>query len=251
MNVDKMPQAGTGSTNAGAKAGSAADKSAFDSAIQALQLEIANAGAHLTIDSTARQAYSTQVQAMASELRGLATSGRITWAQAAQQAQETRNAIMAVIRNRSTPVGRAIAERLKRQGKTLNELIARKTLQLFGAGADFNRLPPESKNAVFAEIVKSAGQSNETVTATMRKLSRAGKGLLLVSLAISVYSVAKAEDKGAAARREVAVTGAGIGGGIAGGALAGLACGPGAPVCVTVGAFVGGALAAFGVDYFW
>jgi len=49
----------------------------------------------------------------------------------------------------------------------------------------------------------------------------------------------------------LAVTGAGIAGGIAGGALAGLACGPGAPVCVTVGVFVGGALAAFGVDFFW
>lgn len=47
--------------------------------------------------------------------------------------------------------------------------------------------------------------------------------------------------------KEVAVTGAGI----AGGALAGLACGPGAPVCVAIGAFVGGALAAFGTDYFW
>jgi hypothetical protein len=30
-----------------------------------------------------------------------------------------------------------------------------------------------------------------------------------------------------------------------------LACGPGAPVCVTVGAFVGGALAAFGVSLLW
>ena len=57
-----------------------------------------------------------------------------------------------------------------------------------------------------------------------------------------------AEDKAAAAKEEAAVTGAGIGGGIAGGAIAGLACGPGAPVCVGIGAFVGGALAAFGVS---
>lgn len=42
-------------------------------------------------------------------------------------------------------------------------------------------------------------------------------------------------------------TGAGIGGG----AIAGLACGPGAPVCITIGAFVGGAVAALGVDLFW
>ena len=54
-----------------------------------------------------------------------------------------------------------------------------------------------------------------------------------------------------AAGHELAVTGGGIAGGVAGGAVAGLACGPGAPVCVTVGAFVGGALAAFGIDYFF
>lgn len=227
------------------------DKSAFDSAIRALEAEIANAGAHLTIDAAARQAYSRQIQEMANELRLQANSGRITWAQAAKQAQETRNAIMEVIRGRSTPVGRAMAERLKREGKSLNELIARKSQQLYGSSANFNRLSMAQKNAVYAEIVKSAGNSNPRVTAQMRALSRAGRGLLVVSIAISVYSVANAQDKAGAARRELAVTGAGIGGGIAGGALAGLACGPGAPVCVTVGAFVGGALAAFGVDFLW
>ena len=73
----------------------------------------------------------------------------------------------------------------------------------------------------------------------------------LAKAAVKGGAVAAAQRDAGAARRELAVTGAGIGGGIAGGALAGLACGPGAPVCVTVGAFVGGALAAFGVDFFW
>ncbi|MDR2852309.1 MAG: hypothetical protein LBV61_04540 [Burkholderiaceae bacterium] len=68
---------------------------------------------------------------------------------------------------------------------------------------------------------------------------------------MSVYEVMAADDKIKTAGREITVTGAGMGGGIAGGALAGLACGPGAPVCVTVGAFVGGALAAFGVSRLW
>ena len=34
-----------------------------------------------------------------------------------------------------------------------------------------------------------------------------------------------------------------------GGAVAGLACGPGAPVCVTVGVFVGGIIGSFGADF--
>lgn len=227
------------------------DRSVFDSIIRALEADIANAGAHLTLDAAARQVYSQRIRAMADELRMQANSGQITWAQAASQAQETRNAIMDVIRGRSTPVGRAMAEQLKREGKTLNELIARKTQQLFGASADFTRLAPAQQNAVYAEIVKSAGKSNPAVSATMRRLSRAGRGLLVLSIALSVYNIATADNKMNAAGRELAVTGGGIGGGIAGGALAGLACGPGAPVCVAVGAFVGGALVAFGVDFFW
>jgi hypothetical protein len=72
-------------------------------------------------------------------------------------------------------IGRAIAQGLKREGKTLNELIVRK--------AEDGR-------------------------------SRA-------------YGYGRRDWRG-----------------IAGGALAGLACGPGPLVCVTVGAFVGGAVAA-------
>lgn len=227
------------------------DRRAFDDAMRALEAEIANIGTHLTLDPAARQAYTRQIRAMADELQSQANSGHITWAQAAQKAQETRNAIMEVVRGRSTPVGRAMAEQLKREGKTLNELIARKVAQAHGPQARFDRLTATQQNAIYAEIVRSAGKSNPRVTATMRTLSRAGRGLLVLSIALSVYTIVTADDKRAAAGREVAVTGAGIAGGIAGGALAGLACGPGAPVCVTVGAFIGGALAAFGASSLW
>lgn len=227
------------------------DRSAFDSAIRALEAEIANVGAHLTLDAGARQAYTRQIAALAAELRGQVAAGEISWAQAAEKANLARNSIMDVIRGRSTPVGRAMAEQLKREGKTLNELIARKTLQLHGAKAQFGALSAVEQNAIYAEIVASAGRSNPRVTANMRLLSRAGRGLLVLSIGLSVYTIATADDKLDAAGHELAVTGAGIAGGVAGGALAGLACGPGAPVCVTVGAFVGGALAAFGVDLFW
>lgn len=228
-----------------------ADRKAFEDAIRALEAELANAGAHLTIDAAARQAYMRQIAAMAAELRSAAEGGRVSWKQAAEQAQEARNAIMEVIRARSTPVGRALAEQMKREGRTLNELIARTVQKLHGPNARFDALTAAQRDAVYAEIVASAGRSNPRVSVAMRRLSHAGRGLLFISLALSVYTVATAENKGEAALREGAITGAGIAGGAAGGALAGLACGPGAPVCVTVGAFVGGALAAFGVASFW
>lgn len=225
--------------------------SGFDAEIQAFEAQIANAGVHLTIDSAARAQYGKLIKAMSDELRGQAVAGKITWAQAAAQAQEVRNAVMQIVRSRSTPVGQAIAQSLKKEGKTLNELISRKSIQLFGEGVEFSKLSPTQQNSVYAAIVKSAGTSNHQVTTVMRRLSHAGRGLVVLSLALSIYAIADAEDKQAAAARELTVTGAGIGGGIAGGALAGLACGPGAPVCVTVGAFVGGALAALGVSLLW
>lgn len=223
----------------------------FENAIRALETEVANIGAHLAIDSAARAEYSRQIRVMSAELRVMASTGQITWQQAAYQAHDARNLIMEIVRTRSTPVGRALAENMKRQGVTLNEIIAKKTTSMYGAGTVFDRLPTDKKNAVYAEVVASAGKSRPEVTAMMQRLSHAGRGLLFVSLAVSVYTVTTADDKLAAAGREAALTGAGIGGGIAGGALAGLACGPGAPVCVTLSAFIGGGLAALGVATFW
>jgi hypothetical protein len=140
---------------------------------------------------------------------------------------------------------------MKAQGKTLNTLIAEKTIKLFGENADFNRLSAGQQNQVYAAVVESAGKANPRVNATMSQLRVAGRALVFVSIAISAYNIAVAEDKADATKKEVVVMGASIAGGIAGGAAAGLLCGPGAPVCVTVGAFVGGALAAFGVSAFW
>ena len=103
------------------------DRKLFEAAIRGLQAEVANVGAHLTIDAEARRAYSRQILVMSTELKTNASTGKISWSVAATQAQETRNAIMEVIRSRSSPVGLAMAQQLKREGKNLNELVARKS----------------------------------------------------------------------------------------------------------------------------
>lgn len=227
------------------------DRLAFEDAIRSLHAELANAGAHVTVDAHAREIYARQVRRMADELRAAAQAGRITWQQAAEEASEARNLVMRIVRTRTSPVGRAMAQKLKMHGRTLNELVARKTAQRFGPSARFDRLTPPARETVFADIVRSAGKADPEVTAAMRRMSRAGRGLIVVSVGLSIYNIVVAEDKVSATGREFATTGAGIAGGVAGGALAGLACGPGAPVCVTIGAFVGGAIAAIGVDLFW
>lgn len=227
------------------------NQAAFDGAIRALEAEFFNAGAFLVMDAGARRTYAGLIRQMADDLAAQVRAGRLTWAQAAEQANLARDTIMEVIRKRSTPVGRAFAQSLKAEGPSLNALIARKTIQLFGKDANFHTLSAAQQNSVYAAIVDSAGKSNPRVSSAFTRLGRAGRGLLFLSVGLSVYNVATADDKLEAAGHELAVTGGGIAGGVAGGAVAGLACGPGAPVCVTVGAFVGGALAAFGIDYFF
>jgi hypothetical protein len=227
------------------------DQVLFESAIKSLELQITNAGVHLTIDSATRLAYAREIKRMSDRLRADAMAHRITWAAAAQRAQETRNVIMGIMRARSTPIGRAFAQHLKTEGYSLNLMIALKTTKLYGKAAVFSRLSSASQNAVYAAVVTSAGKSDPTITRAMAGLSHAGRGLLFLSLGVSVYNVATSANKAAAIEKELVAQGASVAGGIAGGALAGLACGPAAPICVTVGAFVGGALASFGTSYFW
>lgn len=133
----------------------------------------------------------------------------------------------------------------------LNALVADKTAKLFGNNADFAKLGPSQQNRVFAEVVASAGRSQPAVTRSMLRLSYVGRNIILLSLVLSTYSILVAHNKSIAVKRELATTTAGIGGSLAAGALAGLACGPGAPLCVTMGAFAGGALAAFGAGFIW
>lgn len=223
----------------------------FQSAINVLQGDIAAASARLSIDPKLRLEYSRLIKKLADDLTAKANIGLITWEQAAKEAHETRNLIMDMIHTKSTPLGRAMAEQLKLTGKSLNELVAKKTLQIFGPKANFNSISISQQEQVYAAIVESAGKSNHQVNLKMMRLSYAAKGLVILSIAISVYEIYEADDKFSEAGRQLAINGAGIGGAAVGGALAGLACGPGAPVCVLIGGFAGAALAAWQMGWIW
>lgn len=227
------------------------DDEIFENAIKSLESTAASAGVHLHIDSTARRLYAREIKILSDRLRAEVASGKLTWAQAAEQAQATRNIIMQLIRSRTTPVALAVAQRSKPNGRNLNALIAEKTQKLFGRNANFTNLSPARQNNVFAEIVASAGRSDSNFTRNLRRLSYLGRSVILLSLALSTYNILAARDKSTAVKRELVTTAAGIGGSIGAGAIAGLACGPGAPLCVTIGAFAGGALAAFGAGFIW
>jgi hypothetical protein len=224
------------------------DRQAFDEAVRTLRADLTSAAAMATWEGAVREQYQQAIGNFVAELEGEVRAGRLTWRGAAAKASQARNDTMELMRRRSSPPGRALAEWRKASGRTLNEIIAKKTVELF-PGRTFQALSRAEQDEIYAAVVASAARADRNVNMLVRGASRAGRALLVLSLAISVYNIAAADDHWAAAGQEAAVTGAGIAGGIAGGALAGLACGPGAPVCVTIGAFVGGAAAAFGVDF--
>ena len=144
----------------------ASDIAAFEHIFRAIHGDIVTYAAYALNDPHVRALYDQSIQAAANELRDAAKSGKISWKQAAVEANQLRNAIMEALRARTSPIGLAKAQALKTQGKALNTLIAEKTIAGFGPNADFNRLAPAQKNQVFAAVVESAGKANLQVTPT-------------------------------------------------------------------------------------
>lgn len=218
----------------------------LDRALHLLQSEALSFGQRFIRDARVRQGYIRETRRFAELLRQEVAQGRLSPAQAAQQATDLRNSIMEAARLRSSDIGRSRAQTLKASGRTLSDLQQHYARRLFDT--DFPDLGRRRQQVVWKEIVVASGRVNLRVSARSLQLARIGRGLVFVSLAIAVYNVSTAEQPGRAAAREGVVLGAGFVGSVAGGAAAGLACGPGAPVCVALGAFVGGALFAFGAD---
>jgi hypothetical protein len=225
-------------------------QTALDQILRSVQMSIASAAAQTMRDAPTREAYMREVsKGIADIQRRFATGQFASLEAAAREAHQFRNFALETLRLRTSPLGLAIAKNLKEQGPNFNRIVAKYTVQLFGSSADFGKLTAAQRNQVFATILERAALTNSGVSQLLKRVAPAARGMVAISVALSVYEIATAEDKSQAVMREGAMFGAGIAGGAAGGAFAGLACGPGAPVCVTVGAFIGGSLAAFGVQF--
>lgn len=220
---------------------------AFEQALSALEAEAFNFGHRFIHDAPVRAQYLARIAEMSREMTERLRRGELTAFEAAREAVDLRNGIMEATRLQSSDVGRAYAESLKRTGSTLENQCRRYARKLFSS--DFTHLTPGQQNQVYRAVVEAAGRDRTGVTRNAARLGPAGKGLLVLTLAIAVYNVATADDKAKAAGKEGVLIGGGVLGGMGGGALAGLACGPGAPVCVTLGVFVGGVAGALGAEF--
>ena len=228
------------------------DSLALKEALAALQSQAETFAWRFINDARARQAYVSRIRAAAQELMRDVQAGKLSAAEAARIANAARNTIMEEVRAITSAIGRAGAEAAKATGLTFDQALDKAVKKLF-PGKAFAELAAGQKRQVFLELVESSGRSSTKVTGQIPKWTRFGKGLAVVTVAISVYNIWQAQNK----LRQGAKEGATLAGGALGGALvnasAGFLCGPGAPVCVTalfiVGGIAGALVASSAADY--
>jgi len=197
-------------------------------------------------DAKVRREYIESTKIFSLELQDKISKNQLTPQMAAQQAQNMRNSIMNAMRGKTSDFGLALAKFMKKEGKSLQQLELKYSQELYQS--DFSRLNSEQKGDVWRKIVAKAGEPQVRASNSAKWFGRAGRGLFVLTIAISVYHIAKAEDKVRATANEATAIGGGLAGASALGA-AGMACGPAAIACVPLGIFLGGVAGALGADW--
>ena len=219
------------------------------------ETEAFNFAARFIPDHNLRLQYEAKVKEMAESILDEFRRGEISADEGAKLANQLRNEILETARGASSDVGRAWAQKLKAEGKTLVDLQEKYAQEIFQR--EFEALTDAERNDVFLAIIEASGRVRPSVLVTSVRLSKFSKGLLFVTVAVAVYQVATSTRPGREAVKQGAVmaTGMGVGALFGAAAATSLVCGPGAPVCVGIFVFVGGGLAAYGADvefdHFW
>lgn len=160
-------------------------------------------GAHATWDGAMRSMYHAADEKLVSGIRQLVAEGIITQEQGARLYIEKVNKLVIEFRDKSSPVGRFVAEHLKSRNNlpTPERILAKKS----------------------AEQVLSRAHANEQVGRTMQKVGKLGRACTVLSIGIGVYTVSTAEpnQRARVTTRVVGEFGGSIGGAWAGGAAGG------------------------------
>lgn len=215
------------------------DRRALELALAALQSQAENFAWRYIKDAKARAAYVSRIAAAAAQIRQDVLAGVMSAQDGARLANELRNVILEEVRAISSAIGRAGAEAAKATGLTLEEAIEKTVKKLFPRHT-FADLAAAQRRQVFMDIIEASGRSRPAITNQIPKWTRFGRGLIVVTVAISAYNIWEAKNKVRQSAKESATLLGGALGGAAANASAGFLCGPGAPVCVTALFIIGG-----------
>lgn len=223
------------------------------SAIAGFESASFNFGFRFIADSMVRTEYNRKAKQLSAEILEQVNSGKISVSEGAKRASEMRNVLMDALRGKTSEIAQAYAVNQKALGRSLPELEEKYAKRLFGNS--FSALSSNQKNKVWKEIVFSSGRPQLKVNKLAKVFGVVGKSFIALTITISVYSIITSDDALKATSKESAMVGGGLLGSVAGGAMAGFACGPGTPICVGIGVFIGGVMFAIGTeigfDSFW
>ena len=150
---------------------------ASDSGSATITQEISFAlGAEMTWDAAVREVYEHAAQALRAQAKGLVASGALTAEQAKVWANGQRNALIMAMREKTDPIGKAIAEWIKPTEKL-------KTVQQLG------ELGKSAEG-----IIESSGKTNPWVNRVLIGYRYAGPTMMIVSVSLLAYRVAVAPE---------------------------------------------------------
>jgi len=157
-------------------------------------------GAETSVDAVVRAIYIKGAQAIRTQAQELVKSGQMSDEAAQVWANGQRNAWMQACRDKSSPVGRAVAELIKPKPKTVEDL------KKLGKSAE--------------GIIESAGKTNPYVNRVAVGFRYAGPALLVIGVAFSAYHISTApeNERWQVIAQEAGVWGGALAGGWAGGA---------------------------------
>lgn len=198
-------------------------------------------------DARQRENYNKNVQRMVAEIRTQIEFKTIPVRDAAYYCRDMRNILMAETRALTSAQGVAVAELLKKDPKTMDELKEKYAQRKFGKR--FDALSPKLQNRVFYEVVLSSGRPNKMVNILNKTLVVMGRVFIVYTIAYSIHSIAEAENKKMEAAKQVTALAAGFYGAKTGGKIGMMIGGPLlAFALAVVGGLLGGLAGALAID---
>ncbi|MDB2686765.1 DNA/RNA non-specific endonuclease [Mariniblastus sp.] len=217
--------------------------------LNVLKISARNFAERFIKDQKIRELYLKKIAQASQDIQVAVIKGKFTAQEGAKIASAVRNKILAASRLKLSDLGVSYSEFQKSKGTSFEKLQVKYSKRKFYR--QFGELTKSQKDEVFLDVIEGAGKDSAKDTKFIRRLGKIGRVLSVISYGVAIYNITSAEDKLTAAAKEGTSFLGGTGGGAAGGASAGFICGPGAPICVALGVFIGGALGTLGVDLAW
>ena len=191
-----------------------------------------------TQDNRTREAYKSTVREFSQAIRNSVRSGEKSAESAAHYAAQVRNKVMAAAREETSLLGKSIAEFLKEEAKSIEELLEHYSSKMHGKR--FSSLMAHERHGVHLEIIEASGRTRSAVDKWAPKASQLGKGIIAFSLAHSAANVLRSRHQADTLAEEISTLVGGFGGAELGALAARRLTGPAAPVFIIAGMFLGG-----------